>query len=122
MSQPLRCLVAGSAALAGVGVSLSRAATFVAGRGCTTVGGAGGGTAAATACIAGAVSLRTVVTEGFGEDGQVAAAGGGAAATGGLGGAAAKGAAGAGADGGSLLTVERVVTLVGLETTGGGTS
>ena len=68
------------------------------------------------------VSLRTVVTEGFGEDGQVAAAGGGAAATGGLGGAAAKGAAGEGAVGGSLLTVERVVTLVGLETTGGGTS
>src|SRR4029079_10827680 len=106
MSQPLRCLVTGSAAAAGAVVSLPRAATFVAGRGCGTVGGAGGGTAAATACIAGAVSLRTVVTEGFGEDGQVTAAGGEAAA------AAPKGAAGAGADGGSLLTVERVVTLV----------
>src|SRR5262249_59933860 len=123
MSQPLRCLVTGSA---GAGVSLASAATFVGGRGCATggatVGGAGGGTAAATGCVAGAVSLGIVDTEGFGEDGQAAAAGGGAGATSGLAAVAATGAAAAGANGGSLLTVEIVVTLAGLDTTGAGTS
>src|SRR5215471_1837057 len=117
MSQPLRCLVTGSA---GAGVSLASAATFVGDRGCATggatVGGAGGGTAAATGCVAGAVSLR------IGEDGQAAPAGGGAGATAGLAAVAATGAAGAGANGGSLLTVEIVVTLAGLDTTGAGTS
>src|SRR6516164_1103997 len=112
MSQPLRCLVTGSAGAAGAGVSLPRAATFA----------TGGGAAAASACIAGAVSLRTVDAEGFGEVGQVAAAGGGAGSTEGAGGAAATGAAGAGANGGSLLTVEMVVMLAALETTGAGTS
>ena len=107
-------------------MSLASAATFAGDRGCatdgSTVGEAGGGTAAATGCVAGAISLRTVDTEGFGEDGQTAAAGGGAGATAGLAGAEATGAAGAGANGGSLLTVEMVVTLAGLETTGAGTS
>src|SRR5262249_61505178 len=123
MSQPLRCLVTGSA---GAGVSLASAATFVGDRGCATggatVGGADGGTAAATGCVAGAVSLGIVDTEGFGEDGQAAAAGGGAGATSGLAAVAATGAAAAGANGGSLLTVEIVVTLAGLDTTGAGTS
>src|SRR5262245_56025043 len=117
MSQPLRCLVTGSA---GAGVSLASAATSVGDRGCATggatVGGAGGGTAAATGCVAGAVSLR------IGEAGQAAPAGGGAGAIAGLAAVAATGAAGAGANGGSLLTVEIVVTLAGLDTTGAGTS
>src|SRR5215471_3715748 len=120
MSQPLRCLVTGSAGAAGAGVSLPRATTFATGG--ATVGAAGGGAAAASACIAGAVSLRTVDAEGFGEVGQVAAAGDGAGSTEGAGGAAAMGAAGAGANGGSLLTVEMVVTLAALATTGAGTS
>src|SRR5262249_50118632 len=107
MSQPLRCLVIGSA---GAGVSLASAATFVGDRGCAagggTGGGAGGGPAAAAGWVAGAVS--------FG--------GGGAGATAGLAAVAATGAEGAGANGGSLLTVEIVVTLAGLDTTGAGTS
>ena len=123
MSQPVRCLVTGSAGAAGGGVSLPRAATFAGDRGCTTggaaAGGAGGGTAAATDCVAGAGSLRIVVIEGFAGDGQAAAARGEAGAAAVLAGA---GAVGAGANGGSLLTVEMVVTLSGLETTGAGTS
>src|SRR5215813_10220623 len=120
MSQPPRCLVAGSAGAADAGVSLPRAATFAGDRGCATggatAGAAGDGAAAMTGCTVGAVSLRTVDTEGFGEDAQASAAGGGTGATAGLGGAAVTGVAGAGAKGGSLLTVGIVVTLAGLET------
>src|SRR5262249_60275608 len=108
MSQPLRCLVTGSA---GAGVSLASAATFVGDRGCATggatFGGAGGGTAAATGCVAGAVSLR------IGEDGPAAPAGGGAGATGGLGAGGATGAAGGGAKCGWLLTGEKSGNMAG---------
>ena len=124
MSQPARCLVTGSAGAAGGGVSLPRAATFAGDRDSTTggatAGGAGGGTAAATDCVTGAGSLRIVVIEGFAGDGHTAARGEAGAAAVLVG--AATGAAGARADGGSLLTVEMVVTLAGLETTGAGTS
>ena len=110
----------GSAAAAGAGASLPRAATFAGDRGCA--GCATGDGEDRCGRSYGCTHLghdhlrygwgRLIADRGrrsFAAEGQTAGARGGAAT-------------GAGSSGASLRTVEMVVTLTGLETTGAGTS